>query len=558
MSASAATRLSPDGPDDPDGPDGPDGQAPRLVPDGSAWDAVVVGAGAAGLTAAWELSRAGARTLLVEAGPEVGGLVRAGTVAGVRVDLGAESLALRGESVAQAVAELGLELVGPAGGRSCLVLPDPGTQGSSWRAHPFPRDSYLGIPADPLAQDVVSVIGLDAALRASRDAELPAGLGTGPQDPADLGSLVRARMGSGVLERLVDPIVTGIHGSPASVLAAQAVAPGLREATARLGSLQAAVAEVVAGRSRRAGGAAALVPRGGLFRLTEELRRAVEASGGRVATGTVVRGLRRERPGGGDGAWSVGLAPAAPGDAPLGTVRCGAVVLACPMAEALRLLGGLDGAVDVAGIEATAGARVTRLIVVARAAGLDSAPLGPGALVADGSAPAGEGGGTRVTALTHLSVKWPWIAQELREAHGEHVHALRLSYGRAGAVGRPEAAVAGTRHAGPAPEAGRERGETSGEPVGLPRALADVELLTGVRIASSEVIDSTLVTWQGRPPPATPERRERLARLESEARAVPGLAVTGEWVAGTGISSVITHARKRAATLTGAPGAPVG
>ncbi|MDO4243855.1 MAG: FAD-dependent oxidoreductase [Actinomyces sp.] len=499
-----------------------------------AWDAVVVGAGAAGLSAAWELTRAGMRPLLVEAGPEVGGLLRAGTVAGVRVDLGAESLVLRGEAVTQAVDDLGLELLAPAGGRSCLLVPEPGAPERGWRSHPFPRDSYLGIPAAPLAEDVVSIIGQEAARRAAQDAQLPGEVGTGPHDPADLASFVGARMGPGVVERLVDPIVTGIHGSPASVLATQAVAPGLREATARLGSLQAAVAELVATRSRRGGGAAALAPRGGMFRLAEELRRAVEAAGGRVSTGTTVQWLRR---GGGD-SWSLGLAPTAE-EAPRRAVSAGAVVLACPMAEALRLL---TGVVDLdPGVAARAGTPVSRLIVVARAAGLDDAPLGPGALVADGrrGSPTADPDRAAVTALTHLSVKWPWIAQALREAHGEHVHALRLSYGRAGAA------------AGAAGRAGAP-------PVDLPRALADIDKLTGVRIAAHEVIDSTRVIWQGRPPPATPERREGLDRLESAVAAVPGLAVTGEWVAGTGIAAVLTHARRRAAALTAAPGAPVG
>jgi len=38
----------------------------------------------------------------------------------------------------------------------------------------------------------------------------------------------------------------------------------------------------------------------------------------------------------------------------------------------------------------------------------------------------------RAKALSHLSVKWPWIETELAARHGPDVHALRLSYGRPG------------------------------------------------------------------------------------------------------------------------------
>ncbi|WP_273168882.1 FAD-dependent oxidoreductase, partial [Actinomyces israelii] len=63
------------------------------------WDALVVGGGIAGLTAAWELTRAGLRPLLIEARGYTGGLVAAGAIAGVRMDLGAEGFAVRGGAV---------------------------------------------------------------------------------------------------------------------------------------------------------------------------------------------------------------------------------------------------------------------------------------------------------------------------------------------------------------------------------------------------------------------------------------------------------------------------
>lgn len=581
------------------------------------WDAVVVGGGIAGLAAAWELTRAGLRPLLVEARGYTGGLVAGARIAGVRMDLGAEGFVLRGQAVSEAAEALGLEIVGPSGGGARLLLPPlpdgegPGGGGGSpadapdsaasgaadhdrapdrhgsgrrapgghasdriaaapggpWRLHRFPRDSFLGIPADPTAPDVVEVLGQAGARRAAADADLPGRTGTGPGEAADLASFVTARMGAAVLDRLVRPIVAGIHAADPRALAADTVAPGLREATARLGSLQAAVGELLRRRRARSGGRSVdVTTRGGLVRLTDALRDAVEADGGSVRTRTGAQSLRPVDPAGGpdgpDGPggsggsggpggpggggagptgtpaadfgapaarWELTLAPTGrgptPSDEPVAVgpaerVRTDRLVLACSALAAARLLAGAGVEADP---NAPVGSPIARFILVARAPGLAGAPVGSGLLVAPPAA--GRTAPVRAKALSHLSVKWPWIGRELRALHGEDVHALRLSYGRPGEP-RPE--------------------------VTLDDALADVEALTGARIAPDDVIDHMLVRWDGTLPPVDAARRERTAALVERVESLPGLALTGAWVAGTGIAAVVEHARSRAGRLAGA------
>ena len=530
------------------------------------WDALVVGGGIAGLTAAWELTRASLRPLLVEARGYIGGLVAAGTVAGVRMDLGAEGFAVRGEAVTSMADALGLEVVAPEGGGARLFLPPrPGEQrppappggdpARGWRLHRFVRDAVLGIPAHPLADDVVAVIGGAAAERAAQDARLGEA-GTRPGDPADLASFVRTRMGDGVLDRLVGPIVAGIHSADPGALAADTVVPGLRGATARLGSLQAAVGEALERRRARGRGGADMTIAGGLSRLTDALRAAVESAGGGVLTRTGAQWLRPAgsgssgpdggapgaAPDGGAPGWDMAIAPTgrgpSPSDEPVPVgpariVRTPRVVLACSAPAALRLLDGAGSAGGAGRVDTDlpvpVGAPIARFTLVAHAPDLVGAPVGSGLLVADVSGPAGAAGTAdcpvRAKALSHLSVKWPWIGTELAAVHGPGTHALRLSYGRPGK---------------PPPE------------VDLDTALADARALTGARIAPSDVVDSALVRWDGTLPPATPEHRARVQRLRARVRGLPGLALTGAWAAGTGIAAVVEDARRQAIVMTGA------
>ena len=545
------------------------------------WDALVIGGGIAGLTAAWDLVRTGLRPLLIEARGYTGGLVAAGSIGGARMDLGAEGFVVRGQAATSMLAELGLHTAAPHG-RPRLFLPPlapgAGAGPSQWGLHRFPEHAYLGIPADPLAPDVVAIIGQEAARRAAQDADLPGTVGTGPEDPADLASFVTARMGAGVLERLLRPIVAGIHSADPADLAADVVMPGLRRATAELGSLSAAVAAVLERRRARQDGAGGrsvdAAVEGGLFRLTDALREAIEAGGGSVRTRTGAQWLRpgrgQERAGGqAPAAWRVGIAPTrrgpTPSDEPVPdgaqeVVATDRVILACSAGAALRLLRGIPG-LPASATELTVpvGAPIARFTLVARAPELSGEPVGSGLLVAPAgvaepgevaglaaasSAGAGASGlvsdGTdpggpvsladcpvRAKALSHLSAKWPWVGAELRALHGPDVHALRLSYGRPGQP-RPQ--------------------------VDLQVALDDVAALTGVRIKPEAVIDHMLVRWDGTLPPVTPAYRERTRRLEEQLAPVTGLEVTGAWVAGTGIAAVVEHARAAAGRLMGSDG----
>lgn len=530
-------------------------------------DALVIGGGIAGLSAAWQLSQDGLKPLLVEARGYLGGLIAPGYIGSVQVDLGAETFVPRGVETAQMVSALGLEALAPSGDGARLFLPPNRANGEShWRLWRFLRDAYLGIPADPDADDVVAVLGAKAAQRAAQDRHLGSEVGQGAEGET-LAGFVAARMGQAVVDRLVRPIVAGIYTCDPADLATDTVTPGLRQATREHGCLADAVAFLLA-RSRKATGGRSVdkCVRGGMFQLTAALSQAITTAGGTVLTRVGAQQLiAPDAAGNADtasgaatcgasgasnaashdasdssgtldssGYWQVVLAPTKPGPSPSSepvpagaprTLRTKRLVVACSARPALRLLASANLAALDTDITIPVGAPIARYSLLVDSPELDAAPVGQGLLVAPAS-PAScadtQAGAVEspvgAKALSHLNVKWPWIAQAL----APHQHLLRLSYGRLG----------------------------QSEPqVSLEQALADVRVLTGVTIRPEQVSEHKLVRWNGTLPPLPPSYRARIATFMSQVENIEGLAVTGAWVGGTGVNAVVAHARTNARRL---------
>lgn len=506
-------------------------------------DALVIGGGIAGLSATWQLTQDGLKPLLVEARGYLGGLIAPGYIGPVQVDLGAETFVPRGVETAQMVAALGLEALAPSGDGARLFLPPNRANGESrWRLWRFLRDAYLGIPADPSADDVVAVLGAKAAQRAAQDRHLGSEVGQGAEGET-LAGFVAARMGQAVVDRLVRPIVAGIYTCDPADLATDTVTPGLRQATREHGCLADAVAFLLA-RSRKATGGRSVdkCVHGGMFQLTAALSQAITTAGGTVLTRVGAQQLIAPDS---SGYWQVVLAPTKPGPTPSSepvpagtprTLRTKRLVVACSARPALRLLASANLAALDTDITIPVGAPIARYSLLVDSPELDAAPVGQGLLVApaspascadtqaepDQSTPDTQAGAVEspvgAKALSHLNVKWPWIAQAL----APHQHLLRLSYGRLG----------------------------QSEPqVSLEQALADVQVLTGVTIRPEQVSEHKLVRWNGTLPPLPPSYRARIAAFMSQVENIEGLAVTGAWVGGTGVNAVVAHARTNARRL---------
>jgi oxygen-dependent protoporphyrinogen oxidase len=332
---------------------------------------LIVGGGIAGLVAARRLVLGGRDVTVFEASDRLGGQVDRHTVGGIQLDAAAESFATRGGAVAGLASrlKLGDDIVTPEPLPAWLFRAD----GS---AIALPATSVLGIPAVPLASDVIAAIGWRAALRAELDTLLPDVVGS---QASSLGELVRRRMGRGVLDGLVAPVVRGVHSTTPDALAVERAHPGLRSALRQEGTLARAVLSL---RERSPAGSQVAGIKGGVARLVDALVADLARFGVEVRTGARV----------------TGVTPASvQGD---GWQASGDVLVAAP------------GVLD----DRRPGRRVTLVTLVVEAAELDAAPRGTGVLVAEGAP-------VEARALTHATAKWHWLAES---ADGRHV--LRLSY----------------------------------------------------------------------------------------------------------------------------------
>jgi oxygen-dependent protoporphyrinogen oxidase len=483
----------------------------------------VVGAGISGLVAARDLARAGFDVEVFEGSDRVGGALASHRLAGIDLDAGAEAFANRSDTVPALLRELGLEpsIVAPYPSPAWLQLPD--------LAAPIPATGILGIPGDPHAGDVRAALGPTASARAAEDLGMPLGRwaesSAGGAAGVSVAELVRDRMGQAVVDRLVAPIVAGVHSADPEALDVEAAAPGLFAAMVEHGSLARGVAAM---RAQAPAGAAVSSLRGGMHSLVSAVVSDLEAHGGRVHVSSPVRDL--------------------------GQIEADRVVLAVDAPAAAELLQTRpDLRAAAHGVAATTDASpngVALVTLVVDHPGLDSRPRGTGILV---SPQCLRESGVFAKAMTHASAKWTWLQEALPA--GRHV--LRLSYGR----------VDDPAGAGPERGAGRERGAGAGAGARIDAASSDEELLRAaprdaerlldLALPPGSIVDADVVRWTRAVPRSAPGHAERVAGVREELRRVdgdPAVSLIGTWFSGTGLVRVIGEARAVAAEISATVG----
>ncbi|MGN9757709.1 protoporphyrinogen oxidase [Streptomyces sp. SD31] len=442
---------------------------------------VVIGGGIAGLAAAHRLLDAGRQVTVLEASDRVGGKLLPGEIAGVRVDLGAESmLARRPEAVALA-REVGL---------ADRLQPPATSTASIWTRgalRPMPKGHVMGVPGT--ASALSGVLSDEGLARIERDADLPR---TEVGDDVAVGEYVAARLGREVVDRLVEPLLGGVYAGDAYRISMRSAVPQLYQAARTHDSLTEAVREIQAkAAANQQTGPVFMGIEGGVGQLPLAVAESVRARGGEIVTGAPVTELSREAAAG----WRV-----VAGDRVL---HADAVVVAVPAPAAAALLRAEapEAAAELAGIEYASMALVT---LAYRRADTDL-PAGSGFLVPPVD-------GRTIKASTFASQKWGWIADE-----NPDVVVLRTSVGRYG-----ETEIL-------------ERDDDRLVDV----SLRDLEAATGL---AATPLETRVTRWTDGLPQYPVGHHARVARIREHVAKVPGLAVCGAQYDGVGIPACIASA----------------
>lgn len=454
-------------------------------------DVLVIGAGITGLAAAWELRAAGREVIVLEADARPGGKVHTESREGFRIEHGPDSVITYRPAALALIRELGLadQVISVTEPRSVSLR-------VAGRMRPMPEGMGLVLPTrlGPFVR--TKVLTWPQKVRAAADLAIPRVLGD--EDMA-IGTLLRRRLGDGVVQGFVDPLLGGVYGASVDELSVDAVVPTLRTSEAEHRSLM--LASLAQGRAARRAGSTGGSPfrslRAGMGSLVDALMTALTEKGVQVRTGAAVAKVEPL-----DGA-----APSARVTLVDGSVLSArSVILACGVHATAELVApfAAEAAAELAAIPLSS----TSTVSLGFAAAAFPAPLvGHGYLEAGPDRPP-------ISAITISSNKW---------------------------AGRAPAGSVLVRAFVP-------------DRVGPLASAPDDELLTAVTGYVSAILGATaaptmrhIVRWPGAMPKYVVGHRDRVARIEADLSG--SVRVAGSALNGVGLSDCIADGRRVAAQL---------
>ena len=448
----------------------------------------IIGAGLAGLTAAYELRDSGHEVDVYEATERIGGKLHTVAFEAGPTDMGAEAFMARRRDAVEFFTDLGLggSLVEPSGLGS-LVYVDGETR-------PLPHGGVMGIPSS--SAGVAHLVSEETAVRIDAEADAP-GIDWTVGGDANVGELVRERYGDDVVDVIVSALLGGVYSCTADDLGVRATVPQLAGEFDRLAEagepvrLSTAVRNLEQARRDLPTGQGAVFNafRDGYQEVYEAL---AEKSGADIYVDAFISGITRE----GEGYRLAGGED---------TVY-DRVILAVPAPTAALLLKKVapDAAAALAPVKLA-----NSVVVGMRFADDTGLPPNSGVLVAAGA------GDVKAKAFTFSSRKWPHLAER-----GGAI--LRASFGRFG----DDIAV------------------RADEDDLVDWALDDLRTITGFDGRAAGLEEIYVQRWFGGLPRYDETHLATVEKVLTLLGDAPGVDVTGAWVGGVGVPAVIAHARQ--------------
>jgi protoporphyrinogen/coproporphyrinogen III oxidase len=448
---------------------------------------VIVGGGISGLaTAHYIHSHLGDKVqlTLVEGGSQLGGKVANQEFSGHLVDTGPDAVLVRAPAMAALLQDLGLgeQIVAPAALGAHVW--------SRGKLRRLPSGTLFGIP-DRLLPLLRSGLMSPAGLaRAALDLVLPRRHTSAP-DPS-IADLVSPRLGSQVFDRLVEPLLGGVHAGRAAELSARSTVPDIVALARKNRSLYLGLRKMRRHAPPATGAPVLVTLTGGLGRLVEAL--VARLAGDDLRLGSAARVIARVGTG-----YRVDLAGGQ-------SISADAVVLATPAFVTARLLADLMP--DAATVLAEIPYVDVATIWLAYPRSAVGRPLdGTGFLV-----PPEEG--KFLVGCTWSSAKWPHLADD-------NLVLIRCMVGR--------------------------RGD---------RRWLDMDDETMVNRVHDELVEAMGLTagpnhqsiqrWPQAMPQYLVGHQDRLDALDAAIHHLPGLYLTGAAYRGVGLASCVADAKRTA------------
>lgn len=468
----------------------------------------IVGGGIAGLAAAYELKKARAagaavEYTLYEERPQLGGSLASEIVDGAVLERGPDSFLTEKPAAAELCRELGLgaELVpsNDAARKTYIVVRN--------RLVALPDGLMFLVPTKLVPTALSGLFGIGTKVRMALELMHPPRPSEGDESVA---VLVERHFGREAVDRLADPLLSGIYGGDATQLSAQTVLPRLVEMETKYGSLTRGMLAAHrkmrtmaqnSSKTQNRGAAIFTGLRGGMGQLVEALAARLDA--GSVRAATPVRALEKTA-----GGWRI----TAGGEG----AEFDALILATPAWVAGALLAPVDRALasELGGIPYSSSITVNLIYDEAKIGPL---PQGFGFLV-----PAVEGRAMLACTFAHRKFLG-------RTPPGKAVFRAFL---------------------------GGMRGEAL-------LAESDEALIATVRRELSEILGAKTIGPAVEPEHAQVSRwrramaqyavghRERMERIAARVAALPGLRLAGNAYDGIGVPDCIRLGRKAARELAG-------
>lgn len=312
---------------------------------------VIVGGGIAGLSAAYELTKAGVPHILVERRPRLGGVIETRTWEGCVLECGPDSFISQKPEALALIKELGMEseVIGSNDKDRVTYIQRHG------KLVRLPEGTTMFVPTRPGPMLASPLVGWGTKLRMGLE------LLRRPVTYSDrsVADFVTDHFGQETLDYLAEPLLSGVYGGDPKKLSMASVMPRFVEMERTRGSLARAL---MASRPQASGAPLFRTLKRGLGSLVEKLAGYANVLQGEVEA-------LQQRP---EGGFRVRVGQ--------DWLEAGGVILACPAYAASELVGTLDG-VLARGLEQTPYTSSAIVTLVYGAAEFDGIRAGTGFLV---------------------------------------------------------------------------------------------------------------------------------------------------------------------------------